>query len=317
VIACYNQEAFIREAVESALVQRAPDKEIIVVDDCSSDGTVEVLKTFGASINLTVLPKNGGVYASRNHGAALARGEYVVFLDGDDVLMPWALDVYDHLITARSPQIILGRAVRFHGKVPEANTDDLPSRIQFVEYPRFLAKDRPAIYNSSALVVNRSHLWSAGGWTHGIFYQDIQDLLAKMGASGETIFVIEPGSVWYRMHSTNTVHNVSSFVKGVRVLFDKARAGKYPGNRKCRLERSAWFGGLAFYWAMEAIRTRRYREGIHLLASGWWMILMALMRRSVEMLLGRKPIQQLSWQDDQAVQETTVVYGYNPRDASA
>ena len=294
VIACYNQEAFIRESVESALSQRHLDKEISVVDDCSNDGTATILKTFGASINLTILPKNSGVYASRNHGASLANGEYLVFLDGDDILMPWALDVYDHIITARCPKIMLGRAVRFHGKAPpEVNTSDIPNSIQFVAYDYFLAKDRPGIYNTSALVVNRSHFWSAEGWSHGIFYQDIQDLLAKLGASGKMIFVLEPGTVWYRMHSTNAVHNISSFVKGIRVLLTNASAGKYPGGRKCRIERSAWFGGLALYWAKEAIRTRRYRDGFNLLASGWWMILLALIRRSMAVLLGRKPIEQL------------------------
>jgi glycosyltransferase involved in cell wall biosynthesis len=298
VIACYNQEAFIRESVESALSQGYPDKEIIVVDDFSSDSTANVLRTFGASINLAILPINSGVYASRNHGASLANGEYLVFLDGDDVLMPWTLDVYDRLITSRCPKIILGRAVRFYGKVPEVITSDIPNSIQFVEYTHFLAKDRPGIYNSSALVVNRSHFWSAGGWSHGIFYQDIQDLLAKMGALGKMIFVLEPGTVWYRMHSTNAVHNVSSFVKGVRVLLANSSAGKYPGSQKCRLERSAWFGGLVLYWAKEAIRTRCYRDGFNLLASGWWMILLALIRRSMALLLGRKPIERLPLRHD-------------------
>jgi glycosyltransferase involved in cell wall biosynthesis len=298
VIACYNQEAFIRESVESALSQRYPDKEIIVVDDCSSDSTANILRTFGASINLAILPINSGVYASRNHGASLANGEYLVFLDGDDVLMPWALDVYNHLVTARCPKVILGQAVRFHGKVPEANTSDIPNSIQFVEYTHFLAKDRPGIYNSSALVVNRSHFWSAGGWSHGIFYQDIQDLLAKLGAFGKMIFVLEPGTVWYRMHSTNAVNNVSSFVEGVRVLLANASVGKYPGSQKCRIERSAWFGGLVLYWAKEAIRTKRYRDGFNLLASGWWMILLALIRRSMALLLGRKPIERLPLRHD-------------------
>jgi len=298
VIACYNQEAFIRESVESALSQRSPDKEIIVVDDCSSDSTANILRTFGASIKLAILPINSGVYASRNHGASLANGEYLVFLDGDDVLMPWALDVYNHLITARCPKIILGQAVRFHGTVPEAKTSDIPKSIQFVEYTHFLAKDRPGIYNSSALVVDRSHFWSAGGWSHNIFYQDIQDLLAKLGALGKMIFVFEPGTVWYRMHSTNAVHNVSSFVAGIRVLFEKARAGKYPGSRKCRIERSAWFGGLVLYWAKESIRTRSYRDGFNLIASGWWMIFLALIRRTMALLLGRKPIERLPLKHD-------------------
>ena len=298
VIACYNQEVFIRESVESALNQRHPDKEIIVVDDCSSDGTANILRTLGASINLTILPKNNGAYGSRNHGASLARGEYLIFLDGDDVLMPWALDVYDHLVTARWPKIILGRAVRFHGKLPEVNAGELPDRIQFVEYDHFLGKDRSGIYNTSALLVNRSHFWSAGGWSHGIFYQDIQDLLAKLGTSGKMIFVLEPGSVWYRMHSRNAIHNVSSFLEGIRVLRANARAGKYPGGRKHQVQRSAWFGGLILYWAKEAIRTGRYWDGFSLLASGWWMILLALIRRIMALLLGRKPVERLPLKHD-------------------
>jgi glycosyltransferase involved in cell wall biosynthesis len=298
VIACYNQEGFVREAVESALSQEHPSKEIIVVDDGSDDDTVDVLKTFGASIILASQPKNYGVYTARNHGASLASGEHLVFLDGDDVLMPWALDVYDRLITARCPKIILGRAVRFHGKVPEAKTCDVTNNIQFVEYADFLAKNRPGIYSTSALVVNRSTFWSVGGWSQGIFYQDIQDLLTKLGVSGKMVFLLEPGTVWYRMHSTNAVHKVSLFVEGIHVLLANARSGLYPGGRKRWVERSAWFGGLIFYWTKEAIRTRRYRDGFNLLASGWWMIFLAAIRRGMAFVVGRNPIELLPLKHD-------------------
>ena len=60
VIACYNQEVFVRQAVESALAQEYSSKKIIVVDDCSSDGTADVLNTFGESIILARLPINRG-----------------------------------------------------------------------------------------------------------------------------------------------------------------------------------------------------------------------------------------------------------------
>ena len=293
VIACYNQEAFIKETVESALSQKHPNKEIIVVDDCSSDGTADILRSFGESITMTTLPQNSGVYTSRNHGASLAKGEYLVFLDGDDVLMPWSLDAYDQLVTVRSPKIILGRAILFNGKVPEVNKSEIPKNIQFVEYEYFLSKDRSNLYNTSALVVNRSHFWSAGGWSNGIFYQDIQDLLSKLGASGKMIFVLDPGTVWYRMHSTNAVKNVLPFVEGIRVLLKNASLGKYPGGLKCKIERSAWYGGLAVYWAKEAIRIGFYWKGFKLLVSCWWMILFAVMKRGMSFVLGRKPIEQL------------------------
>jgi glycosyltransferase involved in cell wall biosynthesis len=293
IIACYNQEAYIRESVESALSQGYAGKEVIVVDDCSSDRTAEILKTFGESISLEVLPKNSGVDASRNHGVSMAKGEYVVFLDGDDVMMPWTLDVYDLVISERNPMIILGKPVIFEGDVPEINIGDVSGSINFVEYPHFLAKDRPGVYNTSALIVNRSHFLSAGGWSKGIFYGDIQDLLIKIGTSGKMILIVEPGTVLYRMHDRNSVHKVSLFVQGIHKLLLKEKSGLYPGGRKHRGERLAWFGGLTYYWAKEAIINGRYNVGFKLLASSWSMILLAVIRRCRVMVFGRKPVESL------------------------
>ncbi|MGO9372516.1 MAG: glycosyltransferase family 2 protein [Syntrophobacteraceae bacterium] len=293
MIACYNQEGFVREAVESALSQKHPSKEIIVVDDASRDGTADILGTFGASIILMRHPNNCGAELARNHGASLAKGEYLVFLDGDDALMTWALDVYDRLITARCPNFILGRSAIIHGKVPEVKTCARPSNIEFVEYTEFLAKDRPCVFNTSTLVVNRSTFWSVGGWSQGIFYQDMQDLVTKMGVSGKMIVVLTPDTVWYRMHLTNAVRNVSPFIEGIYVLLAKARAGLYPGGQKRWVARSAWFGGLIFYWTKEAMRAGLYRDGLNLLTSGWWMILFAVIRRSMAWLSGRKPVELL------------------------
>lgn len=293
VIVCYNHEDFIREAVESALSQAYPGKEIIVVDDGSRDRTPDILDSFGDSIILAKLPQNIGALAARNHGASLASGQYLVFLDGDDALMSRALEVYGRLITARGPKLILARSAKCYGKVPEAHKTDLPCEIQFAEYTNFLAKDRPWVYNTSSLVVERATFWSADGWSAGIFYQDIQDLLNKLGVSGKTILVLAPDTVWYRMHLTNAVRKVSPFIAGIYVLLAKARAGLYPGGRANSLKRAAWFGGLIFYWMKEAIRTGLYREGLTLLASEWWMILLAVMRRGTAWVVGRKPVEIL------------------------
>lgn len=298
VIACYNQEDFVRQAVESALFQEHPSKEIIVVDDNSQDGTADILTTFGESIILARLLTNRGAAVARNHGASLASGEYLVFLDGDDVLMSRALEVYDRLITARRPKFILGRSAKCHGKVHEVKTADLPREIQFVEYANFFAKDRHYVYNTSTLVVDSSTFWSADGFSPDIFYQDIQDLLNKLVVSGKMILVLAPDTVWYRMHSTNAMNNISSFIEGIYVLLAKARAGLYPGGRECWLERSAWFGGLIFYWTKTAMRAGLYRDGFILLASGWWMILLAVIRRGTAWLVGRKPIEILPLEHD-------------------
>lgn len=90
IIPTYNNEDQIEAAVRSALDQTLTHMEVIVVDDCSTDGTAAVLKKIGAEdprLVISSTPENsGGVGAPRNVGMKLARGPYVTFLDGDDTI---------------------------------------------------------------------------------------------------------------------------------------------------------------------------------------------------------------------------------------
>lgn len=302
VIACYNHEGLVREAVESILAQDFPSKEVIAVDDGSSDGTPEVLKTFGSAITFARFPVNRGAGAARNHGASLARGKYLVFLDGDDALLPKTLAIYGQLVTARQPTILLGRSAQCYRTLPPP--PEPPREVQFVEYPDFLAKDRPWVYNTSSLVVERAPFLAAGGWSEDIFYQDIQDLLNKLAVAGPTLLVLSPDTVWYRMHTTNAVRRIQPFIDGIYRLLRKARSGAYPGGSQQRLRRDIWFGGLIFYWTKEAIRTGFYRDGFALLAAKWWLILLAAFRRTVIRITGRQPVETLELKETRAVQTT-------------
>ena len=86
-IPCFNAERWIGECVQSALGQTWPDKEVLVVDDGSTDGSLAILERFGAAIVLRRGPHRGG-NAARNQALAEARGEWVQFLDADDTLEP-------------------------------------------------------------------------------------------------------------------------------------------------------------------------------------------------------------------------------------
>lgn len=295
VIACYNNEQFIRDAVESALWQQHPGMEIIVVDDASTDGSAEILHSFRDSIILERLSVNGGAAAARNHGASVAKGKYLVFLDGDDVLTRWSLRVYGRIIAERSPAIILGCSSLFYGPLPAITAIPSPET-RFVEYAGFLDKDRNWVYNTSSLVVERTVFQHSGGFSADIFCQDIQDLLNKLCVGHKTILVLAPGTVLYRMHATNTILQVGRFIEGIRVLQRKARRGAYPGGRAFWTKRSAWFGGLIFYWAKAGIRNGLLHDGLKLLLTGWWMILLAVIRRAVALVLFRKPVEVLAFE---------------------
>src|SRR5215213_6785783 len=90
VIPCYNQAHFLGEAIESALAQSYPHFEIVVIDDGSTDTTSEVAGRYPGV--RCVRQDNQGLSAARNSGLHHSEGEYVVFLDADDRLLPEALE---------------------------------------------------------------------------------------------------------------------------------------------------------------------------------------------------------------------------------
>ncbi len=87
IIPCWNAEEYVCDAIESALGQTYPNVEVIVIDDGSTDGSLDVIKSFGDKIRWESGENRGGS-AARNRGVAIASGEYIQFLDADDILLP-------------------------------------------------------------------------------------------------------------------------------------------------------------------------------------------------------------------------------------
>lgn len=103
-ITSYNQKAFLTEAIESVLAQTYPPFEIIVVDDCSTDGSQELIRAF-AEKHPIIKP----IYHQKNLGVAQVRitalknvtGDYVTYVDGDDVYLPHKLEIEAAIIKSK------------------------------------------------------------------------------------------------------------------------------------------------------------------------------------------------------------------------
>lgn len=90
IIPCYNYGHYVAETIESVLAQTRPADEIVVIDDGSSDNSLEVAQ--GYADRVTVVPQaNAGHIAARNNGVNHATGDVIIFLDADDTLLPDAL----------------------------------------------------------------------------------------------------------------------------------------------------------------------------------------------------------------------------------
>ncbi len=88
---CYNQERFVKEAISSVLAQTYPDIQLIVIDDASSDGSVQVIEScveLHPEIKFVKLPTNSGNCKAFNRGLTYAEGDFVIDLAADDMLLP-------------------------------------------------------------------------------------------------------------------------------------------------------------------------------------------------------------------------------------
>src|SRR5438445_11038569 len=92
IIPVYNAEAFVADAIQSALDQTWPAKEIIAVDDGSTDRSAEVLKSFAPRIKV-IEQENRGASAARNRALSEGRGDFIQFFDADDLLAPDMIEI--------------------------------------------------------------------------------------------------------------------------------------------------------------------------------------------------------------------------------
>jgi len=106
LIPCFNAERWIAGAIDSALAQTWPHKEVIVVDDGSTDGSVEIIRSYGDRIRWEARA-HAGANPTRNRLLELASGEWLQYLDADDYLLPEKVEKYARSLNDRDDTDIL------------------------------------------------------------------------------------------------------------------------------------------------------------------------------------------------------------------
>jgi glycosyltransferase involved in cell wall biosynthesis len=132
VIPCFNQADFIDECINSVLNQSYKNIEIICVDDCSTDNSVERINKYTDLKNFRLIKNshNLGVCASRNMAVNEANGLYILPLDGDDTIEPAYIEEAVHVISSNEDIGIVYCKARFFGEInqnwdlPDFNVDD-------------------------------------------------------------------------------------------------------------------------------------------------------------------------------------------------
>lgn len=187
VIPCYNAEAFVEGAVASACGQSYPLAEVICVNDGSTDGTLGVLQRLHAreGDRLVVLSQpNRGPSAARNTGLARATGEYVQFLDADDILQSDKIEHQAHLVRESDPPPDLVAAAYEKvalGGVERSVTRPDPEPLVGL----FLAR----LGITSANLYRREALLAAGGWDEAMRTSEDPELAFRMFQRGAAVCI--------------------------------------------------------------------------------------------------------------------------------
>jgi glycosyltransferase involved in cell wall biosynthesis len=293
LIPTYNREVLVRETIDSVLAQDFPAKqmEIIVVDDGSNDRTREVLDSYGSRIKVLHQPNQGGE-SSRHCGASIATGDYLVLLDDDDLLFPWALSLYDHIISSLdAPPLIIGQMVHFLDGEPVLEHALDNDSIEVYKYPDYLGREIPIGQNCSRVVIKRSVAIDTG-----VFHPkatawpfDITDMLLLLGVCSPCVVVRWPYSVAYRVHAGNTVQHTAYMVRSFPRLVQLESAGSYPGGAVRRFERRALIGAMGWSWALKAFKKRKFGLVAWLLWQCGPMAAIAILRKFRQRLKPKTP----------------------------
>ena len=189
IIPTYNRAALVAQAVASALAQTWRDFEVLVVDDGSSDDTAASLAPFAGQVTVLRRPSRGGVSAARNQGIAAARGQWLAFLDSDDLWLPeklrrqWTfLEAHPKLRLCQTEETWVRRGVRVN---PPLSHRKMGGHI-------FLQSLARCLVSPSAVLLHRRLIEEHGSFDENLPAAEDYDLWLRLSWRYEVGLVPEP-----------------------------------------------------------------------------------------------------------------------------
>jgi glycosyltransferase involved in cell wall biosynthesis len=222
VMPCYNGERYLAEAIDSVLGQTYRPVELVVVDDGSTDGSRRIAQGYGDRIRWTQ-HDHSGISAARNRGIALASGEFLGFLDADDL---WTADKLERQVGALRDDPALGMVSgEMEQFVSPELADRLESRIQFVD-------GAVSVRIPGSVLVRRSEFDRVGPFSTALTTGEFMDWVSRASAAGVKSAQLPGVVLRRRIHDAN--HGLlrkdaqADYLKVVKAAMDRRRKEQNP-----------------------------------------------------------------------------------------
>lgn len=268
VIPCYNGAKYLAEAIDSALTQTHPPSELIVVDDGSIDHSHEVCARYPAVKYL--YQKNQGVAAARNTGFHASQGEYLLFLDQDDRLLPDAIAIGIHALEAHPDCGFVFGNYHSINEAGERQPLPPPPIIKTATYATSLACQH--LIPPAGMLFRRSALTAIGGFDPTTVPADDYDIWLRM-ARQFPIHCHNQILFEYRRHDTNQSSKAAQMLVAELKTLDRQwqdiqRSGNPIDIAAYKAGRTFWlnlFGPVLPYQMIAALKSRQWSLALHVL----------------------------------------------------
>jgi glycosyltransferase involved in cell wall biosynthesis len=205
IIPTRNYARFLREAIESVLLQDWTEREVIVVDDASDDETPVIVAGFGEAVRGIRREKCGGISGARNTGLSHALGELICFLDSDDVWLPGALaSLVGALVESPTAQVARGNM---------ANVQDA-EMAAMVANPEQAAPRAVPGWQAGAMIFRRECFTTIGKFDESLPNAEMVNWVSAARDAGLQFAVVPGLQVLRRVHGNNSVLKASSLLPG-------------------------------------------------------------------------------------------------------
>ncbi len=232
VIPCYNQARFLPQAIQSVEKQTYPNVEIVVVNDGSTDDTSKVAALFEKVVLVNQV--NQGLAAARNTGINHARGEYLIFLDADDVLLP---DAIRRQVAIMDENKTLGFVTGGHITADESlnSRHTVTSSINERHYENLLVRNYVGMH---AAVMYRAAVLQQLKFDATLHACEDYDLMLRIAAKYPVFSHAHPIAI-YRGHSGNMSDNLTMMLEQALHVLQKQKE-----NLQTRAQKSAYQKGI-------------------------------------------------------------------------
>jgi glycosyltransferase involved in cell wall biosynthesis len=212
-----NGEAYLAEAIESVLGQSRPCDQVIVVDNGSTDRSAEIARGFVPAVQLVFEPRPG-IGAARNAAMRVASGDYVAYLDADDLWQPRKTELQLAAFEARPElHLVFGHVLQFVS--PDVTAEDAAA-LRVPEDPQ------PGLY-ISAMLARRSAIGAVGPWAEDVRVSDGLSFLLRARELGFEQAMLPETVTHRRLHGENhSIHNRderSEFARHLKRSLDRRR----------------------------------------------------------------------------------------------